>query len=364
MEYRTYGNTGKRISAVSLGGMRYAEPDKIDAMAEIPLLAAKLGVNYFDAAPGYSNDKSELILGTAVLEFKRQKLPFYLSTKTGASTADDFWRDLERSLKRLHVDTIDFYHCWGVNRQHVYDTRLKNGVIDAFRKAKEQKMIAHVVASSHMSSEELKILMSLGVFEGYTLGFCAINFPFRIEALKEAERRNLGVVTMNPLGGGMIPENPERFGFIRTRPDQDIVEAAIHFNLAHPMVTSALVGFRTIEDVKTAVAAAESFKPISPDEMERMKSNIEESFDSLCTTCAYCEGCPQGIPVHQYLEAYNHYLLCGKRKDAAINRMKWHWNTTDHTLLEKCIECGQCEEACTQKLPIISRLKELRNILK
>jgi len=255
MDYRDYGTTGKKISVIGFGGMRYAEPRNIEAMAEITVAAAKLGINYFDTAPWYCDDKSEDILGTAVLEMKRQKLPHYISSKSGANTTDEFWKDLERSLRRLNVDAVDFYHCWGVNRPETFRTRNVNKVIEAFYTAKEQKLVRHIVASSHMSGQGIKDLMADGVFEGFTLGFCAINFPFRIEALHEAYQRQLGVVTMNPLGGGMIPDHPDRFGFIRTRLDQDIVEAAIHFILAHKEVTSALVGFRSVADVHAAVRA-------------------------------------------------------------------------------------------------------------
>jgi predicted aldo/keto reductase-like oxidoreductase len=57
------------------------------------------------------------------------------------------------------------------------------------------------------------------------------------------------------------------------------------------------------------------------------------------------------------MDAYNHKLLYG-RKEELLNRLSWHWNISKHDA-GKCVDCGVCEELCTQHLPIISRLREI-----
>jgi uncharacterized protein len=118
------------------------------------------------------------------------------------------------------------------------------------------------------------------------------------------------------------------------------------------------VGFRSVDDVKSAVAAGESFKPIPPATVEAMKAKIESSFDKLCTTCNYCKECPQGLPVAGFMESYNHYLLYGK-PEAVFDRLRWHWDVPDHTILSRCTQCKACERVCTQKLPILARFDEI-----
>lgn len=363
MLYKEYGKTGKEISVISAGGMRYADPDDIEGSAEVVIEAAHLGINYFDTAPGYCKNLSEKILGVGLKEVKKMGKEYYVSTKCGAGDYDSFMKSLENSLEIIGVEHIDFMHSWGVNSWERLEERQQKGALDAMRKAKEQGMIKHIVCSSHMSGDDIAQLLEKGIFEGITLGFCAINFPYRMPGIKAACKYEMGVVTMNPLGGGEIIRHAEKFDFIKTRKDQSILEAALHFNLSRPEITSALVGFTKVEDVRTAVATIDSFLPLSDEERACIEKHIEENFDDLCTTCNYCQGCPMGIPVAKFIEAYNHYLLNGDPQEV-FNRLKWHWGIMDLELLEKCTQCGQCENQCTQKLPILERFKKIKGLAK
>ena len=363
MFYREYGSTGKKISVISAGGMRYVDPDDVEGSAEVVVEAAKSGINYFDTAPGYCKNMSEKILGAGLKEVRKLGLEYYVSTKCGSPDYDSLMKSLENSLSLIGVDHIDFMHSWGVNSWKTLEERQRKGAMDAMAKARDQGLISHIVCSSHMSGEDIAALLDKGLFEGITLGFCAINFPFRIPGIKSAFKNKLGVVTMNPLGGGEIIRHADRFSFIRTREDQSILEAALHFNLSYPEITSALVGFSTVDEVRTAVATLDTFQPLTEAEINKIQENIEEGFDDLCTTCNYCKRCPVGIPVASFIEAYNYYLLNGQPQ-AIFDRLKWHWGITDIDLLDLCSQCRQCEHQCTQKLPILERFEKIKELKK
>ena len=80
----------------------------------------------------------------------------------------------------------------------------------------------------------------------------------------------------------------------------------------------------------------------------------------MCTCCRYCDDCPRGVPVPKLMEAYNHYMLSGDSK-AILSRLSGHWGIrADDERLRACVECGRCEELCTQKLPIRERLRKIR----
>ncbi len=78
MLYKPYGKTGKEISVISFGGMRFADNDDIETNAELVQYACSKGINYFDTAPGYCEDKSEIAFGEAFKNMDRDS--FYVST--------------------------------------------------------------------------------------------------------------------------------------------------------------------------------------------------------------------------------------------------------------------------------------------
>jgi predicted aldo/keto reductase-like oxidoreductase len=78
MRYATYGKTGKRVSVIGFGGMRFDTGLSQDENAELVRYASSKGINYFDTAPGYCGDQSEDIYGLA---FQDMPGEFFVSTK-------------------------------------------------------------------------------------------------------------------------------------------------------------------------------------------------------------------------------------------------------------------------------------------
>jgi predicted aldo/keto reductase-like oxidoreductase len=358
MLYRPYGKTGKQISVISAGGMRFkghTTPADIENSAQVLVHAYRKGINYFDTAPYYCGDRSEEIVGAALKHIPRGRV--FVSTKCGASTTDGIRRSLEKSLQRIGVDRINFFHIWCLIRPEEWDERKNAGAIDAAFRAKEEGLVDHVVVSTHMNGDDTARLIERNIFEGVTLGYNAINFPFRQKGVDAAGQAGIGLVIMNPLAGGLIPQNGRRFDFIRSPHDPDIVTAALRFLISQPAITSALVGFSCEEEVDHAVEALTGFEPYAAAFIERMKKKIESEFDQLCTGCGYCLPCPRNIPIPKYMDSFNHLILDG-RGQAILDRLKWHWDLSPADAAF-CEACGQCEAACTQHLPIIERLKQI-----
>ncbi len=360
MEYRTYGNIGEKFSVLGFGGMRFAEPRNIEKSVRVVLRAFEKGITYFDTAPGYCSDKSEEIMGHAVLEMKKSGKPFFLSTKSSKSDGNKLRRDLEFSLKRLNVDVIDFFNCWRLMTLNDWERRKNDGAVKAILKAKEEGLIRHAVFSTHLPGADIRKVIEEGYFEGVTLGYSAANFAYREEGLDAAAEHNMGVVIMNPLSGGTIISNEQSFEFIKVRPEQTILEGALHFLMANEKISTFLVGFRDEADVDRAVQAVESYTPYVPEEIYNIRHRVQRDFNSLCTSCMYCNVCPEKIRVWMFMEAYNHLML--KDGESVANRLKWHWQVKIDEL-ERCTECGKCEQACTQHLPILERFEELKKTI-
>jgi len=364
MIYNEYGTTGKKVSAIGFGGMRflpeeYTKDKKI--AAQLVLEAYEKGITYFDTAPGYCQDESEAIFGEA---FKSMKYgDFYVSTKCGlwnATDADGARRMVEQSLKRLNVPKITFYNLWCIKNLDEYRRMTaKGGIYDGILKAQQEGLIEHICCTTHANGDETAEIIKDGLVEGVTLGYNAINFAYRRAGLAACQKANKGVVVMNPLGGGEIPRYPDRFGFLAEGTGDSIAVAALKFLVAHKEITVTLPGFSTSAEIDDAVLATKNLLKIDDVYLENLAKKLGEELNTLCTGCEYCDECPQDIPVPKLLEAYNAALMAQPKDIAkAAHRLRDHWGMTASDA-KGCIECGICEKLCTQKLPIIERLKEI-----
>jgi len=359
MIYRNYGVNGQKTAALGFGGMRFESPQDTDKSAATVLRAFEKGITYFDTAPGYCEDQSEIIMGRAIREMKKRGGNFTVSTKSHKADGGELRAQLEESLRRLNVESIDYYHCWYILTLEDWEKRKKGGAVDAILKAREEGLIRHAVFSTHLQGSDIRKVVEEGYFEGVTLGYSLINSAFRQDGIQAASENGMGVVVMNPLGGGLITSNPESFEFLKAVPEQSMLEAALHFLLSDERITVSLVGFRNDNDVDTAALAVESFKPYGNEVLSRINRRVESDFDSLCTSCKYCNVCPEGIPVWAFMETWNHYKLNGGETVEA--RLKYHWGTSIE-VLDRCTSCRKCEKACTQHLSILERFEDLKAV--
>ncbi len=360
MIYRPYGSTGKSVSAIGFGAMRFPDQNQVEACAALIKAAYDTGITYFDTAIGYG--RSEELCGVAFQEMKKTRAarPFYVSTKTFAADEASVRRDVETSLTRMGLDHIDFYHVWCLLSPDAWQERKGRGVLRAFEKMKEEGLVSHICVSSHMNGDDIGRVLEEYPFDGVLLGYSAANFAFREAALAAAARLGRGVVAMNPLAGGVIPQHPERFSFVKTQPDESVVEGALRFLLNDPRLTVSLVGFSSVEQIQEAVRAVEGFRPISTEKVTAMRAAMKDAFNTLCTGCQYCDDCPADIPVPAFMDAYNQFLLTGQREQIT-NRLNWHWGIkADSARLKACTRCGKCERNCTQHLPILERFAEIQ----
>ena len=364
MYYKQYGNTNMQVSAIGFGAMRYDEQDiasgNYEKCAEVPLYALEKGINYWDTAPFYSNDKSETVTGIALSQVKREDV--YVTSKTNMGTLqndvskESFRKRLEMSLDRLQTDYIDFYHMWCMLSLESWEKHME-ALYGFFEEAKREGLIRNIAFSSHMQGTGVEKVVESDKFKGMLLGYNALNYRFRQSGIESAYKQGMGVVVMNPLGGGMIPQNPSYFSYLTEGTDLNVAQAALRFVASHKEITVALAGCTTKEHIDDAVKAVEGLEEKSAAEILKLYEDKGAAFNDLCTGCAYCDACPKGIEIPKFMDAYNQKILSGK--DSAIaDRLKGHWGA-DIAMAKECIRCNKCEKLCTQHLPIMDRLDEI-----
>ena len=350
MEYVVLGRTGLQVNKNGFGALPIQRISKEEA-GKLVKKAFENGINYFDTARAYSD--SEEKMGAALADVRDQVI---ISTKTAAQDAKEFWKDLEESLTKLQTDYIDFYHMWCMLNLESWERHMEV-IYRFFEEAKAEGLIRNIVFSSHMEGNDIEKVVETGKFKGMLIGYNALNYRFRQSGIEAAHAKGMGIVVMNPLGGGMIPQNPEAFSYLTERTDLTVPQAALRFVASHKEITITLAGCTTKAHVDDAVKAVENLEERPAKEIVKLYEDKGVALNNLCTGCAYCKGCPKEIEIPKFMDAYNQQILTGK-ETAAKERLNNHWGL-DAKKAAECIACGKCERACTQHLPIIERLKEI-----
>lgn len=373
MQYRKFGNTGIKISALGFGAMRLptmmvGEKEVFDHEEGEKAIrrAFELGVNYVDTAPGYCNQESEIIVGKA-LKGWRDKV--YLSTKNPISDADGkgYRERLDLSLKKLDTEYIDFYHFWGIGwDKFVEMIDVPGGPLTEAYRAKEEGLIKHISFSFHGDPKDLPKLIDTGHFETV---LCQYNLLDRSneESIAYAKEKGLGVVVMGPVGGGRLGTPSDVIKELMGGKVASTAEAAIRFVLSNQDVTCALSGMGSIDMVEENVRVASNESQLSPEEVLIINASMEENkklADLYCTGCNYCMPCPTSVNIPQCFKLMNYHRVYNltdyaKNEYAKINDD----NPNKGKNAAACIECGECEKKCPQNLPIIRQLKETHKAL-
>lgn len=375
MNYRAFGKTGEKISAIGFGCMRlpeYQEGDvwHIDDEKAIPMLrrAYELGVNYFDTAPLYCNKNSELTVGKAFHDIRDKVL---LSTKIPldqCKTPGDYRRHLEASLKKMDTPYIDFYHFWGINKGSYDDVILKLGYLEEARKAKEEGLIRHISFSFHDEPQSIKYIIDTSEAHGVPMESMLVQYNLldrsNEEMLKYAHEKGLGTVAMGPVGGGRLAASTDLYTKLTGKPPIATYELAFKFCLGNPNLSCALSGMQTMEMVENNIRIAADETAISEEEWRELGEASEKlkKFSELyCTGCKYCQPCPAGIDIPRVFSLYTHHNVYGLT-DYAKNEYGKFLKDGGKTIAD-CKNCGFCEKKCPQKLQIRKELERVGTLL-
>ncbi len=222
-------------------------------------------MNYIDTAPNY--DISEVRLGRA-LKGRRDKV--FLTSKIETRTKEDALGQIRESLRRLqtdHLDCVLFHNIGRDDRFPDLDAALSaNGGLGGLLEAKKQGMIRHIGCSTHSAPARVIHAFDTGEFE---ILMCPLNFVsvhtygLETKLLPEARKRNIAVIAMKVLGG---PFN--RTGARLTSPEDYL--ATLRYAWSVPGVAASVIGVRNPDQLRMALDAARSFKPLTAAEADAL----------------------------------------------------------------------------------------------
>ncbi|GHV55594.1 aldo/keto reductase [Synergistales bacterium] len=354
--------------AMGLGTARFPisgpnDADGIEKSVGIVLKALDLGVNYIDTSHIYSGGMAQTVLRQA---FARTGRPYAVTLKAQYGvdkTADDARRRAEKGLESMGINRAAFFVSWSVKSYAEFEEIMKKGgIYDGALRMKEEKLIDHICFSSHAPIAETIRIIESGAFEGVTISYSLLNGIAMQPVLDAAQANNVGVAVMNPLGGGIVPQNKEFFSFAQNG-SENAVQVALRYIAAHSAVQIVISGCSSEAELEENVSAL-SMNNYEDDcvRIRRVNKRIL-GLSGFCTGCRYCEPCPKGVPVSDIMQGRNTLMFSPpadyKRTEPELlgnislfRKLYFDFQLELTDMTNACVHCGQCEKKCTQSLNI------------
>ena len=366
---------GKDTFKLGFGLMRL--PKNPDGTIDIPQTAKMAdafiaaGGTYFDTAYVYDEGASEAAFKAAVADRyprDRYTVATKLNAWLGSPDEQAAKKQFEISLQRTGAGYFDYYLLHAIQRNNieVYD---KYNIWDFVKEQKAKGLIKHWGFSFHADPELLEALLTKhpdAEFVQLQINYADWEHP------GVASRRNweickahgVPVTVMEPVKGGILADPiPEvRRTLEEAAPGMSCASWAIRYVASLDNIITVLSGMSSLEQMEDNLSYMKDFKPLTDEEQGviRKAQQILDGDQSIpCTACHYCvEGCPMGIPIPEI------FTVANRRKGSPHFRTVREYTivTQDKGKARDCIQCGQCEGACPQHLPIISLLEKCREM--
>lgn len=274
------------------------------------------GIRFFDSARLYSD--SEEKIGEAVKEFRSD---IYIATKTAASSAEDFWKDLETSLHNLQTDYIDLYQFH--NPAFCPKPGDGTGLYEAMLTAKEQGKIRHIGITNHRLTVAKEAIES-GLYECLQFPFCYLATDKDMEIVKLCKEADMGFIAMKALSGGLINNSKAAYAFLA------------QFENVLP-----IWGVQRETELDEFISYIDNPPAMTEDVKLVIEKDRTELLGDFCRGCGYCvPTCPVGIEINN----------CA-RMSLLLRRSPSELQLTEAVQkkmakIEECIHCNQCKSHC------------------
>ena len=364
MKYRINRKTGDRISEIGIGSS-YMFNAGMDEAVRALRRAVEGGVNYFDLAAG--DGTSFPIYGEALSDLRRDlfyQIHFgadYSNVTYGWSLdLDTVKRSVDRQLKELRTDYIDygFIHC--LDEDSDWDGYLKNGIFDYLLSMKEQGVVRHLGLSSHTPSLIRRIMDQVDIdmlmfsvnpvydFGKGTTKTSRGSVDERTAVYQRCEKQGVGISVMKPFcGGQLLDASLSPFGRALT-PYQ-----CLKYVLDKPGVVTVLPGAQSVEQVEALLAYYD--QPEEALDYSVLGSFAPADAVGRCVYCNHCSPCPMGIEIGLVNKYYDLAL-------AGDDMAKQHYLGLEKKASD-CVDCGHCDSRCPFGVRQSEKMQKIREFM-
>ena len=327
MDKVVLGNTGISVNKNGFGALPIQRTEKKEAVY-ILQKAFYHGINYYDTARAYTD--SEEKLGDA---FRYTRDRIIISTKTQATDAEGFWKDLEESLRKLQTDYIDIYQFH--NPDFCPRPGDGTGLYEAALKAKEEGKIRHIGITNHRLPVAREAVES-GLYETLQFPFSYLSSDEDLALVAKTRAAGMGFIAMKALAGGLINDSAAAYAYM-SRSQFDHVAPIWGIQRE-----SELDEFLSYQDCPPAIDSRI---------MDRIDKDRQELSGEFCRGCGYCMPCPAGIEINTCARMS---LLLRRSPSAGYLSPQWQEKMK---LIESCLHCNQCMKKCPYGLNTPELLK-------
>lgn len=318
-----------------------------------------VGINYYDLAAG--DGASFPIYGEAFSDVRQDILyqihfgaDYTKGTYGWTLKLDTIRRSIEKQLKELRTDYIDygFIHCQ--DEISDWETYLKHGIYDHILKLKEEGVVRHIGLSSHtpaviqriLDDAEVDMLM-FSVNPAYDYGhgeYANGGVDERNAVYQRCEKEGIGISVMKPFSGGQLLDAAQSPFGRALSPYQ-----CIRYCLDKPGVLTVLPGAKSTDEVERLLSYYE--QPEETLDYSVIGSFAPPNAVGKCVYCNHCKPCPAGIDIG----LVNKYYDLAKAGDGMAAE---HYRTLAKNASD-CIRCGHCDSRCPFSVHQSERMQEI-----
>jgi len=317
------GKTNLEVNKNGFGALPIQRRNEKDSI-EILKTAYENGIDFYDTARFYTDSESKL--GKAFEDIREN---IYIATKTGMETPEEFWNDLETSLKELKTDYIDLYQFHNISFCPKEDDELYQAMLDA----KNQGLINHIGITTHKITIAHEALDS-GLYETLQYPFSYLSGAEELKLVEKCKNLDVGFIAMKAMGGGLLKNSKASYAYIN------------QFDNVLP-----IWGIQHLHELEEFLSYPSNL--VLDDELTGIIENDKNELgDNFCRGCGYCMPCPEDINIS----------LCA-RMSLWIRRFPTEPNMDEKTqeTMKKtldCLECYACVDNCPYELDIPQLLKD------
>ena len=378
MNYNELGNTGLKVSELSIGCGAFEEMDTAQARAFMDIVLDS-GMNYIDIYDANPITRSNI--GYALRGRRDQMIIQGHIGSYWNGTQYERTRDLEKTkkgfeemLRLLETDHIEVGMIHIVDKTSEWEEIENSPFMDYVKQLKAEGKIKHIGVSSHnvnaalaaVKSGLIEVLMfslnplfdrmqpdvlpwDKGSFDNLNAGLD----PKRVELYNYCQRNNIAITVMKVFGGGgrlLKEDSPLGVKLTSTQ--------CISYCLNYPCVATAICGAKNKEELLDDLKylhATDAERNFTAAVVGGTDKSTEESNEKStgCTYCNHCSPCPAGIDIAKVNELLDKAAKSDKDKAQA----QAEYNKLSHHASE-CVGCGACEQRCPFGVPVRQRMKE------